>query len=346
MNDVADIEKLLLDATNESVANIDNQDFLIFKAAAQTFLTQIETLSMEHKLKISKSNIKNKIVELYDLMRQNTAYTRAILQYQHAFENALDTFLGRTIMLSYVVPDGNIRFYGSAKVGELYQVASKQWGRANITKGKVLKIEEDDLQEEIKNDIQNSIKNKNLVYQEALIRYNEKNKAEKYMHYDPSERTFYWWAVDHKKLGGWTDQIANRGPIAEGYAGAVINQDPEVSNNNIEHSLKMLWLNHIKKDSIGAAIKGDIVLDSNNNIQFAVKSGSFSTARIKQYIALADNIIKINSLTPEQLSSNAGLLYQLSGNGFSDMAEKIVNAINNNVVSDELDELLNSVKKS
>ena len=191
MDNKSIIEKSLLEETNKDVLDIDNQDFISLQTAAKTFIHQVQMLSNQHNLQISKKNIKGKIEALYDLMRKDTQYTRDILQYQHTFENALDTFLGRTIYLSYVMPDGNLRFYGEAKIGELYKTAAKQWGRGNITKGKVLKLEEDELQKEIQDEIKNSIRNKNLVYQEALARYTQKNKEETYMHYNPSERTFY-----------------------------------------------------------------------------------------------------------------------------------------------------------
>lgn len=345
MNNKQVISQALKETADQAVQESDNKDFVIFQTAAQVFLNQIEKLSSEYNARINQKNIKEKIEELYGLMRQNTNYTREILQCQHTFENALDTFLGRTIKLAFVVPDGNIRFYGEAKIGELYSKAAKQWGRGNITKGKVLKMEEDELEADIKEDIQESMKNKWEVYREALARYN-KNREEGHMHYSPSKNTFYWWAIYHKKLmdPGWTDPISNRGPIAEGYAGAVINQDPEIDNNDIEMSLYKLWVNHIQKDSIGAAIKGDIVLDSNGNIQFAVKSGNFSTARVQQYIALAYNILQLKNLTAQQLLGNDKLFYNLSTKGFSEMADQILDALNHGIVGEELDKIIEGIK--
>ena len=331
------IEQSLIKNTSQKVSEADKEDFIIFQAAAKKFLNQIEELSKKEYSQVSKSTIKQNITKLYQEMRENTEYTRAIIQYQHEFEVALDNFLGRTIYLTYVVPEGDLYFYGSANIGELYKTATAQKGRANIAESKM--FEANDLQAKIKEDIKRSIANKKKVYQEALSRY-DKDKKEEYMHYNPSEKTFYWWAQYHKKLGGWTDRISNKGPIAEGYAGAVINQDPEINNNNLEHSLEKLWLNHIKKDSIGAAIKGDVVLDSNGNIQFAIKSGSFSTARIRQYLGLAYNVLQLKNLSAKELISNPRLFYKLSSGGFSQMAETIVEALNNNIVGEELNKII------
>ena len=67
-------------------------------------------------------------------------------------------------------------------------------------------------------------------------------------------------------------------------------------NDKIELGLKTLWTEHILKDSVGAAIKGDVVLTRNGHIQFAVKEGSFSTAKIGQYVRLAYNILQLQFL--------------------------------------------------
>lgn len=88
-----------------------------------------------------------------------------------------------------------------------------------------------------------------------------------------------------------------------------------------------MWRNHIQKDSIGAAIKGDVVLDSNGKIQFAIKSGSFSTARIRQYILLAYNMLRLNYLSPEQLV-DVNTFKRLTSGGLSKMADTLIEYIN------------------
>ena len=55
--------------------------------------------------------------------------------------------------------------------------------------------------------------------------------------------------------------------------------------NSLIESLKILYDNYIKKDSIPAAVKGDVV-EKNGYIQYAIKQGQFSTAKIGQYINL------------------------------------------------------------
>lgn len=326
MNDniKAKVENDILSATKEDISEFDKEGFLQFQHASQKFLDDIEIISKEYQGVVSKSSIKNKITELYKSMREDSAYTQKMLKCQHEFETALNEFLGRVIYLTYVNEDGSINFYGDVNIGELYRQATANRGRGNISASKM--FEANDLQEDIKNSIERSMANKKAVYQAAIARY-RRNKGEEHMNYNISKNTFYWWAQYHKTLGGWTDPIVNEGPIVEGYAGAVINEDPEVSNSKIEHSLEVLWRNHIQKDSIGAAIKGDVVLDSNGKIQFAIKSGSFSTARIRQYILLAYNMLRLNYLSPDQLV-NVNTFKQLTSGGLSKMADAFVEYIN------------------
>ena len=132
--------------------------------------------------------------------------------------------------------------------------------------------------------------NSNEDVYNAIERWKE-NSNEGIKDYDPSVKTFYW-RINPPYLG-WTSKIDTQGIIAEGYAEAVINNRNDVVNSALESSLKALWEKYIQKDSIPAAIKGDVILDG-TNVQFAIKQGSFSTAKIGQYINLAFNITQLN----------------------------------------------------
>ena len=98
----------------------------------------------------------------------------------------------------------------------------------------------------------------------------------------------------------------------------------------MESSLKNLWLNYIKgkKDSIAALIKGDVVYSKNGDIQFAVKSGQYSTAKIGQYVNFAYNVLQLKELTIEQLMT-PGVMNKLIRSG--NATEKILEALANNV---------------
>lgn len=335
MNIAREIETDLIEETAQGVADINKEEFESLQKAAYLFLERTQMVSDLYKSAIAKTNLRSKITDLYKNMRDEQSYTQSILKYQHDFEIALNDFLNRTIYLAYVVDDGKINFYNDFNIGEIYKQATANKGRGNISGSKM--FDANDLQEDIKEDIYKSMMNKTHVYQEAIRRYRS-NKTEEKKNYHISERTFYWWNQYHKKLGGWTDPIVNEGPIAEGYAAAVINQDNDISNSHIENSLKLLWNRHIGKDSIGAAIKGDVVYEDNGNIQFAIKKGSFSTAMVRQYLVLAYNITRLKRLTAEELQ-NPTVFRRLTNGGLSNIADKIVDAINEKAEMEILEEI-------
>lgn len=295
------VQNAIRKKTAEAVAEVDLGDFNKLKNAAKDFLTNVQIVSDMYESCLSKKQLSAKITEMYKNMRDATSYTQKVLHFQHEFETSLNNFLGRTIYLTYVTDSGDFNFYGDANIGKLYETATANRGRGNISASKM--FDANDLQENIQQEINESILNKMLVYQTALKRYRKNDGDEEYMNYRPSDRTFYWWLQYHKKLGGWTDPIVNEGPIAEGYAGAVINQDKDISNRDIENSLALLWNRYIGKDSIGAALKGDIVYKDDGNIQFAIKKGSFSTAMVRQYLVLAYNIMQLKRLSVEDLQN-------------------------------------------
>ena len=321
--------------TIDSIHKVDTEDFIKLRAAATNFLQQINILSDMNKRTLTKSSLKDKMTYIYKMMREETSFTRQILQYQHQFEKELNEFLQRKIYLTYVNKDGTLNVYDDAGIGELYKTATANKGRGNISQSNIVDMEM--VEEALQRQIRLSAAMRKEVYTTAIERYSN-NDNEVYMNYKPSERTFYWWKTYHKVLGGWTDPIVNKGPIAEGYVGAVINEDPDVTNADIESALAALWNNHISKDSVGAAIKGDVVMDSHGNIQFAVKTGSFSTAKIGQYIRLAYNILQLKQLTQEELKQYLPKLIN-----FSKISQSIIDNINNKVedtVDNEIDKAI------
>lgn len=281
----------------EDLYNVDQGDFKALKNAAKDFLDKVYTLSDLYEKGLEQNKIKKKLQLIYLAMRQETSYTRNFLAYAHDFEKAVNNFLGRKIYLTYIKDDGTFIFYDEANIGKLYQEATANKGRGNISKKKI--FDANDLEEDLKKAIEKSIKQRYQVYQTAAKRWSDNNTENK-KKYNPSQKTFYWKIYNNHKITGWTKPIATLGIIAEGYAGAVINEDPYVHNYNIENSLAVLWNAHIQKDSIGGLVKGDIVLGKNGNIQFAIKEGSFSTAMIGQYVRLAENIKILRDISKEQ----------------------------------------------
>lgn len=289
------------DILAEDIWEIDTGDFNALQEKANLFLERVYFLSGIYGTIIKKTKLSDKIQDIYQMMKKEVQYTRDITALAHNFEISLNSFLGRTIYLTYVKQDGSLLFYGDAHIAELYKNVTRNKGRGNISKGKM--FDANDLDENLKRAIANSQKKRYMVYQKAIERWGEKNKNELDKRYDPSKKTFYWRLMDNHHITGWTSPIATKGIIAEGYAGAVINEDVNITNSKIEIALQQLWLKHIQADSIGGLVKGDVVLKSNGDIQFAIKSGSFSTAMLGQYINLAENIKQLQHITLEELKN-------------------------------------------
>lgn len=351
----AEVEAIIEEITAKAVEEEEDKNaFLELKKASEYFLKNIEKIS---ELKTHKSlmeqliSIKGKKALFYSNMRDiyDVSYTRRILELQHQYEKALNTFFGREIHLTYVTEDGTVLAFSDLATGKLYEMGTRNAGRANFNKAmidSIIKYNSD--MDEINKRLQQSAEKRREVYSEALKRWefyeNPKTgetevKTEKehgkYFHH------FYW-----KQLGnsyGQSKKIGTKGLIAEAYAGAVINEDESLLGDLEGDNGTLSALNKlIEKDSIPASLKGDIVLKSNHNIQFAIKEGSFSSAMIGQYISIAYNITKINNINKTQLLAALPKLVKKSR-----VSEKIVNAINEkgiNAINDIL--LVNLGSKS
>ena len=297
------VESALVSAAAPDLVTVDYGDYSALQIAALQFINKVEQMinKVQHTYKIlnSKTSIKQGLTSFYRLMRQSTDFTQEALILQHTFESRLNSFLGRIIYLAWVGEDGHLIYLGDANIGQVYAQATANRGRGNVSASKMKNIDINDLDDILQKRLQQSENLRAHVYQVAIERWSA-NKNEPTKNYDPSKNTFYWKLWDHHHITGWTSPIATKGIIAEGYAGAVINEDPDVVSSNLEYALKNLYNNHIQKDSIGAAIKGDITLNDNGNIQFAIKEGSFSTARFGQYLNLAYNIQQTPQLTVQE----------------------------------------------
>lgn len=307
MSNESVIQQAIQDATAPQLVEVTEGDYQALKQAAQAFLNRVNEIS-DLGFSISRYNsLADQISNFYTFMRQSTAFTREALTLQHTFETQLNQFLGRTIYLTYVNRDGSLYFYDEAHTGELYSKATRNRGRGNI--GKTKMFDSQDLEKELQARMNQSAAQRQAVYGEAIHRW-EKNKNEDVMHYDPSYHTFYWRLKNTHYIQGWTDPIATRGVIAEGYARAVINEAPDVSNIEIESSLQALWHKYIYADSVAGALIGDVIfssqdmIDQYGNLQFAIKSGSFSTANFGQFLRLASNIIQVPNLTLQEFKDN------------------------------------------
>ncbi len=319
------VEQVLEKRARGDILKIEQENFKQLKEGAKKFLESVKFNSaiLSHKNLVTRMvQVKEFNETLYGNMRSSSSYTQNILVAQHSFEEELNKFLKRDIYLTYVGEKGELTAYSEVALKKAYQKATGNLGRGNISEKTLKSITDSDTEIKLINaELRKSASKRSSVYRKALERW-ESNDNEKEKNYNPSEKTFYW-RNGVSRILGWTDRINTRGVIAEGYAEAVINNRNDVLDSYLEESLKALW-GYIQKDSIPAAIKGDIVLESNNNIQFAIKQGNFSSAKIGQYINLAYHLSQLSvDIARQDLIVVLPRLLSLS-----QVAQEIVDVIN------------------
>lgn len=331
-------QELIPDIVEVTKGNIDQ-----IKAAANYFLYKVQKcyeLTIHSQGLIQKSSFSNGRQILYAYMKENTAFTQQITQLQHYFETQLDNFLGRKIYLAWVnQTTGTILYLDEKEIAQLYSKGKRfaySGGSAAIkgasvlstvrahTEGKLNLIQDivstqNTMPEELQNKLKQSQNKRRYVYQNALLRYKQKGSGNR-----------FWWRPSNQYRRQYTISFDGTGRIAEGYVGAVVNEDPNVEayeqGDALETSLKFLYLNHIEIESIPGIEKGDVVMDSNNNIQFAVKTGDFKTAKFGPAYILATEIQRGEFLSASDIQNNLSELVKTN-----DVALSILENIYDNV---------------
>ncbi len=292
---------------NDSIVDITSKDFVIveegnfqsLKKAAKKFVDEVliyyQNLLRTQRL-IKTQNLKNGLQYFYQYMRENTNFTKNVLQLQAYFENQLNNFLGRKIHLAWVSKEGHLLFVDEANINQIYKKAFGQFGRGGIDES-VLNNMTSTIEQALIDKFKESQELRIGVYTTIRNRWlDPKNKQRFYYH-------GYYKNFNRRR---YTRRFPNLGGIAEGYAGAVINDDPEIawkegqSEIKRQNSIRKLYEKHIQLDSVAGAVKGDVKFqldEANGNIHFAVKEGSFSTAKFGQFFALAQKILQIEKIT-------------------------------------------------
>lgn len=224
---------------------------------------------------------------------------------QQRFASALDKYLGRTIILTYVAPDGQMYMYTEEGEAEILSKVGKNVGRANFNasawlggkKGhvpqqyqKLMDGEVDLIQK-----IHHSASQRQEVYAEGIRRYNF-NQSKK-SNSGPNEKRRYYYKFN-PPYHQFPPTGFSRGEVAEAYVNAVMKEDKNIENNKMETSLQTLYEKYIvsHKDNIPAIVKGDVVInEANGKISLAVKGQSASTAKIGQYIVAAHEISRMST---------------------------------------------------
>ena len=289
----------IIDITSEDFVTVEEGNFQSLKKAAKKFVDEVlihyQNLLRTQKL-IKTQNLKNGLQYFYQYMRENTNFTKNVLQLQAYFENQLNNFLGRKIHLVWVSKEGHLLFVDEANINQIYKKAFGQFGRGGIDES-VLNNMTSTIEQTLIDKFKESQELRIGVYTTIRNRWlDPKNKKRFYYH-------GYYKNFNRRR---YTRRFPNLGGIAEGYAGAVINDDPEIawkegqSEIKRQSSIRKLYEKHIQLDSVAGAVKGDVKFqlnEANGNIHFAVKEGSFSTAKFGQFFALAQKILQIEKIT-------------------------------------------------
>lgn len=321
----------------QQVEQITFGDFEKLQRLASSFIENVNIIRTHYQRVDNQSNLTTQLAQIYEAMRYEEGAVNDIIRQQQLFEEGLDKFLGRKIYLSYVYESGKVAFGDDFVLEQLYKEATAQRGRANISESKLTEELFDQIKDEklisIKQQLNDSAGRKQVVYQKALGRYKDSKKYKK----DKSEFiNTYWWQKqppDPPFEIGWTSKINNIGDIAEAYVDAVVHEQAEdwdASTETIEYHLYWLWHKYIQRNTTPAILRGDVVAQNDGGLQihFAVKSGSFSTARLGQYYRFAQNIKKIKFLRAEDLLDESSSIFKTlisSSKATTALIEKINN---------------------
>lgn len=314
------VEKPLKDVTTETITKNELVSFPELKFAANTFLQAINfqsSIAQHQNLVKQMEAVKDLSKALYSNMKSNSIYAQNIMLAQHAFEQVLNRFLNRQIHLTYVGADGLISVYDEVATTEIWRRATGNEGRVSVSAKNILSIDVGEQVREINEQLKASAASKQGVYLKALERWEESKESSA-----ANEYKTFWWKPNVSAFGR-TNKIDTKGVIAEGYAEAVINNRNDIINSSLENSLKNLWEKYIGKDSVPASIKGDVILEG-TNVQFAIKSGDFSSAKVGQYINLAFNITQLSdAILRQDFEASLPKLINLSK-----ISQQIIKAIN------------------
>lgn len=290
------------------------------KKAAFYFTTEVQRIyedAIRNLGLIQRQSFRNGRQILYNYMRQNANFTRDILQLQHYFEAQLDNFLGRTIYFTWVDKrSGNILYLDEVETGQVYGKASRAshgsgvgsikgtavmstvraHSSENINITQIITSATNTMEQTLRQKLQDSQRKRKFVYLNAVLRTNQ-----------PRSGNRFWWRPSNQRRRTYTIPFNGTGRIAQGYVDAVVNEDSNVEayseGDALENSLKYLYLNHIEIENIEGIIKGDVVMQSNGNIQFAVKTGDFNTASFGPAYILATQIQRGNFLDKKDLQN-------------------------------------------
>lgn len=309
MNNLESIKKATIEASKKLVESQVNITFEELKTISKNFLVKlIDIYNSGEKYRVHSSG-DHELMRLWTIYRDKQT-SQALALLQNNFALALDSFLGRKIILTYVNKDGQLLLYTEEGEMQILQKVTKNTGRANFSMAEFAKAERikelpaeinPGSEEDLISHIDKSAAGKATVYSTGRTRYWEVQHGK--IH-DKITRRYYYERRNDPRILNFPDSGFSMGEMAEAYANVVVLDDQAVNNDAIEFSLEYMYDNYIKskKDNIAAIIKGDVSVGNSGRISLAVKGQSASTAKIGQYIVAAHYITTMPALTQEELA--------------------------------------------
>ena len=300
----------IIEKSAQGINQLINEDIQL-KNAAQMFLNNVNKIVRiykdveQHDLKLFKSG-EMSLSKFYTKINNTDRTLQQIIKQQYIFEEALNRFLDRKIILLFVDKNGKF-LYGDESL--IYKYISKEYkatGRGKISSSikKQLEYFPKEVSETFKNIYEIRLKTHRPIYIEALKRLNtnkQGGESKKIHNYLKAHNLFstFWWErdINAAKLNeryGWS-RTTNEGNLGEAYASLVWqNEHHKIFNPYNELDIKGFYdymVEHGIYDTIAGIIKGDVNFMtsgfSDTAIQFAVKTTGSQTGRVGSYLIMA-----------------------------------------------------------
>lgn len=307
MNNLDVIKQGAIQETSKLVNEEVNISFAELKRIAKNFLVKMSAIYRSGSIYRTHTKGDPEMMRLWTIYRDKQT-SQAIALLQNNFAVALDSYLDRKIVLTYVTQDGRLLLYSEYGEMQILEAVGKNAGRANFSSGawknadqlKSLPAElRPGTEEDLISKINQSALKKSLIYTAAMNRYKEIQKGQ--IKTD-LRRRYYYERTPYRTLN-FPDTGFSLGEMAEAYANVVVQDDSRVTNTDTEPSLEYMYEAYIrnKKDNIGAILKGDVSIGTNGKISLAIKGQSASTAKVGQYLVAAHYITQMDNLTQKEL---------------------------------------------
>lgn len=277
----------LKDAANALIAVINSKGQLEYSSVIGQSFQSAEAANAQ--LERLKNIVKN--------AEKNTNIINALL----SFEQALNDFLGRIVILTIMDSNGSLWLHNEASVQEIYNKSGKitKRSRLNFTKDTSLLFNKAN-SVKVTGDILNK-KYDNLykVYNTLQERYSvTKKESNKWIYYHNAGKSRRWYL-----------KLTNKGILNEAYAAALFNKKENDNHFKIdipghnEPGIPYYYAKYIMAvDNRAGAVLGDLSNGILGKVQLAVKTaGTASSGSFNPLLETAYWVKDLKELTPEEL---------------------------------------------